>query len=281
MDALGTQTTVLGGALGGPCPSMGATGGYPDGGLSPNEQSYKQRARYAVFYNPALGKVVMVDQVRQRYDRMRKRIKAWVELMDGVENARLMMITLTYRPGVDWMPNDIRDYMHKLKRKLKDRLLGYAWVAELQKRGAVHYHVMLYIVSGTYIPRPDQSGMWANGLSRVEPARTPYYLLSYLKKTYQKDYDKFPKGIRCYACWLQDDVLKLALRYKVLNKTDRMYVDMYGWDELPFWKKHEKQFSQWHMGGMYSDVTEAEIDCLYWMDAVNLYLEDNPIQSDT
>jgi hypothetical protein len=43
--------------------------------------------------------------------------------------------------------------------------------------------------------------MWPHGLSKIQSARSPYYLVSYVGKEYQK-MGKFPKGMRVFAVWL-------------------------------------------------------------------------------
>jgi hypothetical protein len=68
-------------------------------------------------------------------------------------------------------------------------------------RGAVHYHIILVCKKGTRVPIPDKSGMWKHGMSKIETAKTVYYLCSYLKKSYQKE-GEFPKGMRMYSVWI-------------------------------------------------------------------------------
>jgi len=93
--------------------------------------------------------------------------------------------------------------MKNLKQRLGDDLFAFAWVAELQKRGAVHYHLVLLVRRGTRIPLPDKSGMWSHGHSAIHTARTPYYLLVYVGKEYQKDLSRYPKYCRLYAWGLR------------------------------------------------------------------------------
>ena len=115
--------------------------------------------------------MLTIDSAAARINRARRRIHSWASVVpkqievvkrrrDYIEVPRLVMITLTYRGVVDWAPNDIRNYMLELRKVLKKGLLAYAWVLETQKRGAPHYHVMLYVRRGTYIPTPDKSGLW-------------------------------------------------------------------------------------------------------------------------
>ena len=237
--------------------------------LTLKEQSYKKNNRYIVFMNPMTHEVRVIDTNKSRYDRLRHRVKSTCDILAEIPNARLMMVGLTYKPGLDYQPNDIRDYMSKVKRKLGDRLLGYVWVAELQARGTMHYHVLLYLKKGTLLPLPDKSGMWPHGSSSVCTAKSPYYVLAYTKKAYQKDYDKFPVGARAYAVWIQEKLMAVKLRFLSLKKWERGIVESEGWDALPFYRQMHSELNTWRMVGYHGDQEAAEASCEYWMDRLD------------
>lgn len=227
-------------------------------GLSLYKQSlqHQDRNRFVVFQSKSNGKLIVVDTLYARYTRMRKRIKSWVDVVAGEPDARCVMLTLTYKPGQSWQPNDIRDFMSSLKRLLGARLYGYAWVAELQARGAMHYHVICYVRRGTLIPRPDTSGMWSHGLTKIETAKSPYYVLKYTGKEAQKDYSKFPPGARSFAVYLCDRLLKDQLRYMSLKPWEQIVVDAFGWQELPL--ARETHTSDWKMKAIFRNRDSAE-----------------------
>jgi hypothetical protein len=117
------------------------------------------------------------------------------------------MITLTYHYAEDWRPLHISEYLKKLREHLGKNLLAYAWVAELQGRGAIHYHIEVLTPVGAKIPLPDSSGMWNHGMSTVATAkRGPWYLCEYLKKEYQK-FGEFPKGAHLCGTYIRKDVI--------------------------------------------------------------------------
>lgn len=111
------------------------------------------------------------------------------------------MVTLTYEGLSDWTPRHISDYLRKVRRYLEAHQLptDYVWVAELQERGAVHYHVLLWVPLSHKLPKPDQSGMWQYGSSRIERAR--YGGVGYLTKYISKFDTKhnFPVGLHVYG----------------------------------------------------------------------------------
>jgi len=195
-------------------------------------------SQFTVLINRVTKKVLVLDNWKVRYNRMRARISDWVKTLDPTsrDDYQFVMLTLTYAPEYQWQPNHIREFMLSMKKLLGDNLLGYAWVAELQKRGAIHYHLLLYVPKalqiGSDIPYPDTVGLWKWGLTRVEVARTPFYLITYLGKEYQKNFAGFPKGCRAFAVFVKDDVLKKLLRYKSLRAFAQSIVDNFGWSEL-------------------------------------------------
>jgi hypothetical protein len=155
----------------------------------------------------------------QRIRRMKKRVYNWIETIKPVvQRYRMVMITLTYRPGENYHPLHISEYLYNLRSYILQQQRGaggagvpavllkaYAWTAELQERGAVHYHVLLVVERGTDIPRPDNPGMWAHGMTKIEEARKPWYIAKYASKGGKKI--EYPKGIRIFAVWISEGML--------------------------------------------------------------------------
>jgi len=113
------------------------------------------------------------------------------------------MITLTYRPGEFWEPNDISNCIKRYREWLARRgiPLKAVWVAELQKRGAVHYHILIWLPKGVTPPKPDKRGWWKKGSTNCFWARKP---VSYITKYASKEDSKnggYPKGCRLFGCY--------------------------------------------------------------------------------
>lgn len=219
-----------------------------DGVSSNRGLSNSNKVQKVVIENTISGEKIELDKREMRLSKMRRRIFSWANIMkEYIEpkskgyGYRKVMITLTYAEVDGWKPNHIRDFMKELKRRLDINLISYAWVAELQERGAVHYHIILIVKKGTRIPKPDKSGMWKYGISRIETAKTVYYICSYLKKAYQKS-GIFPKGLRMYAVWVQKEAIeKIALWKMRLSSLPKWFeaiiikmVDYYGekWERV-------------------------------------------------
>ena len=133
---------------------------------------------------------------------MRRRVHAWAETCSMMKTrGRLAMVTLTYADPATWRADDISEYMNKLGHLLGGLLLAYCWVAELQERGAIHYHVLVVVARGTDIPAPDSSGMWTHGTSNRATAASAWYVCKYAQKGCSEGVE-YPRGARvCGASW--------------------------------------------------------------------------------
>jgi hypothetical protein len=160
-------------------------------------------------YNFDTGRSYSYDTVSLRYARMRHRIRSWASLVLSLASYTLIRVTLTYRDVAGWSPNDIRDFLRAWCKRYP-WIIAYAWVAELQRRGAPHYHIIFVVPKGrSFDSYPDSSGLWTHGHSNTEFAYSPYYLIKYVGKEYQKDFLKFPKGMRAFAVSLRRTHLSL------------------------------------------------------------------------
>jgi hypothetical protein len=195
--------------------------------------------RYTVL-RKRTGEVMIIDNVRLRLFHLRRRIFAWAKVTEKLARSKgvhMSMYGLSYdtagtlvKPSL-WAVGDIREFMMRLKARMGKRLLAYAWVAELQKRGVIHYHVII-IYKGR-APMPDKAykardelghyryfkRMWWKGNSHSDfDVRSPYYLADYVRKEYQKDFEHFPIGAHAWAVWISDEALKTTLRFESLDK---------------------------------------------------------------
>lgn len=135
--------------------------------------------------------------VDSRVGRLKGNLSAIVRTdWDSIKGRTAWMVTLTYRPGVDWDGSHLR-FAFKRFRNWSRSCGGarYLWVAELQQRGAVHYHLIAWLPPGVVMPKWDISGWWPHGMTRSEQLLTGIgYVLKYLSKV--SHFHKFPKGLR-------------------------------------------------------------------------------------
>lgn len=123
-----------------------------------------------------------------------------------------IMVTLTYREGVKWEAGHIRQFIQAVKLHLDKgrKAIRYQWVLELTKRGRVHYHVLLWLHPLTRLPKPDESGLWLHGMSRIERARRAVgYICKYASKGCG-DTDRIPRGARLFGVGSPSEAEKFA-----------------------------------------------------------------------
>jgi len=179
--------------------------------------------------------VVLIDQHQARFKRLKTSLITSARLHEEQTKRNGFRVysvfqTLTYADVDGWQPDHISNYMHIVRKHLERRGVSvrYEWKAELQKRGAVHYHVIWWLPCGVILPKPDKAGWWPHGLTNTERARNPVsYIAKYCSKPESRS---LPKGIRLYAVAGHDDFGKREMRYWRLPKYVRSVSSI---DELP------------------------------------------------
>lgn len=115
-----------------------------------------------------------------------------------------VFVTLTYRPRVLWSARHVSAFLKCWRSWCARRgMVGrYQWVLELTRAGAPHYHVLLWLPKRERIPKPDQSGWWTHGFSRIESAYRPVgYLVKYASKGFGGEGSgEIPRGARLFGC---------------------------------------------------------------------------------
>lgn len=160
------------------------------------------------------------DKHRARIARMRQQVGFSARAIQvagrrpGFRPHYVAMLTATYADAADWRPRHLSDLLKHVRRWLQRRgySMQYVWVAELQERGAIHYHVGLWLPEGVKIPKPDKQGWWEHGSTRIEAARDAVgYLMSYLSKG--GDHLKLPDGARMHGSGGVEHSLRRARRW--------------------------------------------------------------------
>jgi hypothetical protein len=144
-------------------------------------------------------------QRKRRLSRMRRAVLNGGDVLEagyrkGGFRHRSAMVTLTYAPTVAWEPRHVAELLrhYRLWAARRGFNLGYVWTAELQKRGAVHYHLVLWLPKGLTPPKPDKQGWWPHGMTNCCWSKRPVgYLTKYASKG--DDVRKFPRGLRLHG----------------------------------------------------------------------------------
>lgn len=115
-------------------------------------------------------------------------------------------VTLTYRGVNDWCAEHMTKAIERFRHWCQ--FIGvpcrYTWVAELQNRGAVHYHLLAWLPVGVRMPQWDKratakrAAFWPHGMTNTQVAKAGIgYLMKYLSKL--GEFHRFPKGLRLYG----------------------------------------------------------------------------------
>jgi len=189
------------------------------------------RRRYVLLKDTQIVRYSVIDTFEKRYQNMRAKISEFARIMDmlskEIVGSRLIMITLTIAKIEDYNAGMIRDYIKNLKQRLGKNLFGFAWVAEIQRRGAVHYHLEIMVPKNIRVPMPDKSGMWPWGSSKTEKARTAYYLCTYIGKESQKDLSRYPKSCRTFAVSYRLPEGQTKAYLQALKESDKLRKEAY------------------------------------------------------
>lgn len=118
-------------------------------------------------------------------------------------------VTLTYVATPDWRPCHVAGALRLFRSWCVSKGVPcrYTWVAELQSRGAVHYHLLAWLPVGVRMPHWDRPtvkrgglrpSFWPHGMTNTQPALAGVgYLMKYLSKL--GELTKFPRGLRLYG----------------------------------------------------------------------------------
>lgn len=147
----------------------------------------------------------LVDRKQHRTRKVSQAVKTTARLhQDEIVRSgfrfKPAMITATYAADKHWERKDISGLLNNCKmylaRRYNQSKFRYTWVAELTKRGVIHYHVILWLPKGCTLPKPDKRGWWKKGSTRIEWVKNAIgYLAKYASKGSETEHN-FPKGAR-------------------------------------------------------------------------------------
>lgn len=165
----------------------------------------------------AEAETVEIDKDVARLTRLRKSLGVAAKCLHnlGDKNQRVWMQTLTYEgDNSQWRAEHISRYLDALRKwhysRTGSKKTRYVWCAELQKRGVIHYHVVLWLDNALTPPKADrpwknkgrwEPPMWRHGMTnRLESHAPVAYIMKYASKIESKNIGGFPRGARIHGC---------------------------------------------------------------------------------
>lgn len=184
--------------------ARGGGGACAPAGLVSLKQVERQKAKPNTGAGLKGFEVLHLDPAESRLKRMRSSTLTAQRLLTeqaqhGGMRGRWAMLTLTYAEVGAWRPRHVADLLRHVRQWIHRRghEARFVWVAEMQKRGAIHYHVLTWLPRGLTLPKPDKQGWWPHGSTRIEWARCAGgYLAKYASKG---DSLPFPSGARIHG----------------------------------------------------------------------------------
>lgn len=160
----------------------------------------------------------------RRISSLRKNVWSAGKLLSNAHGKgwRCWFVTLTYRGVDDWSPRHLSEAFDRFRKWCKKRGTKprYVWVAELQQRGAMHYHLAIWLPAGLSCPmwdKPTRDGFafWPHGMTNRQLARNAVgYLMKYMSKVGK--HHVYPKHARIYGAGgldVQDRAIRSWLNF--------------------------------------------------------------------
>ena len=113
-------------------------------------------------------------------------------------------LTLTFKENIQDIERANREFtlfIKRLKRYLKNQQLKYIATWELQQRGAIHYHLVLFSVP--YIDNKKLGELWANGFIKINKIKETVKNEAvgvYITKYFVRDLEKKANQKKAYFC---------------------------------------------------------------------------------
>lgn len=125
-------------------------------------------------------------------------------IIDCNYNDKSTFLTLTFKENIQDIERANREFtlfIKRLKRYLKNQQLKYIATWELQQRGAIHYHLVLFSVP--YIDNKKLGELWANGFIKINKIKETVKNEAvgvYITKYFVKDLEKKANQKKAYFC---------------------------------------------------------------------------------
>ena len=137
-------------------------------------------------HSAALPERIQISPSETRLKRLKSSVLTAARLHCQTKSKwRVVMITPTYAPTQYWQSHDITNLVKCIRQWLarKGVEMRYVWVMEYTKKGAPHYHMLVWLPLGITLPYPDKRGWWTKGWTNQEWAKNAIgYIAKYASK---------------------------------------------------------------------------------------------------
>lgn len=157
--------------------------------------------------------------LKKRIRTCRKKLKAVTKEHRRIAKAKglyAVAVTLTYAKDTDFYTKNISRFLECLRSKLeqKSHRLLYAWV--LERAGAFHYHLALWLPRGFKLDSKQLTKWWPWGSTWIQGCRKVSAWIHYIsKRNCKKD---LPKGARAFGCGGLDEQAKETVQHAMFPR---------------------------------------------------------------
>ena len=167
-------------------------------------------------------KLLREQYVNSATHRAKSKIMRLIHGNQYVYQEKPTFLTLTFAENITDIKYANRQFTNFIKRMSRriDKQLRYVAVHEFQKRGAIHYHVIIFNLS--YMTKSELEKIWSHGYAHIElvkDAGLPYYMTKYISKSFS---DPRCKGVKRYFYSLENHSLVIRDNLRCLYELKMM-----------------------------------------------------------
>ena len=150
-----------------------------------------------------LSTLEQMQSIRRKERYYRDKIFYIRRLVDCNYDDKSSFLTITFKENITDVKlahNEFEKFMKRLKRYLKRTKIKYIATWERQKRGAVHYHIILFDVPFMDVNKMEE--IWGNGfvkINQIAKSVKQWEVGVYLTKYFVKDIDKKERYSNAYS----------------------------------------------------------------------------------
>jgi hypothetical protein len=150
-----------------------------------------------------LSTLEQMQSIRRKERYYRDKIFYIRRLVDCNYDDKSSFLTITFKENITDVKlahNEFEKFMKRLKRYLKRTKIKYIATWERQKRGAVHYHIILFDVPFMDVNKLEE--IWGNGfvkINQIAKSVKQWEIGVYLTKYFVKDIDKKERYSNAYS----------------------------------------------------------------------------------
>jgi hypothetical protein len=174
-------------------------------------------------YNENLPEAVRQERDELNKERSARQARKTIrEICYNNFDSQTSFMTLTYKENKTDLKSayyDLKKFIKRLEYKFKLDI-KYLAVPELQERGAIHFHLILFSVPK--FPLKELAKIWEHGFLKINKVKNSEHLFNYLLKYISKDINQ--KKLNSQKRFVSSRNLKKGLHYSSDNPNEIFYI---------------------------------------------------------